>query len=82
MFGEAFVKQFAFLEDRVGLDMLDVEKVLFEAESRGFRAVVRAVEKRTGEYSWYAKFGYKPDFDYGNYTDDEIVQAIKDHRDE
>ena len=77
VFGEAFVKQYAFLEDRVGLNMLDVEKVLFEADSRGFKAVTRAVEKRTGEYAWYVRFGYKPDFDYGNYTDEELIEAIK-----
>ena len=82
MFGVTFVKQYAFLEDRVGLDMLDVEKVLFEADIRGFRAVTRAIEKKPGEYAWYAKFGYKPDFDYGNYTDEELIEAIKNRRDE
>ena len=77
MFGETFVKQYAFLEDRVGLNMLDVEKVLFEADIRGFRAVSRAVEKRTGEYALYVRCGYKPVFDYGNYTDEELIEKIK-----
>lgn len=76
MFGLAYTKQFAFLNDRVGLDMDDAATVLKEAEKRGFTAIVRAITEDPGRYAWMAKYGYRPPFDYGDYSDEELIRAI------